>query len=355
MKVLILTGSTGGGHNATAKSLQKLLNNENIENEIYDLFPKNGSFAIGNIYEKAVEYAPEIYRFIYKVSNSDMIKLYTKFQKNISEILYKKINEYKPEVVISTHPIAVPILKRFKRKGFKMDFKYIQVVTDFHPHKIYADNVVDYFITASTYTNILLAESGIKIYKSLNYGIPVDEKYLYTEKKSDLKHEITIMLGSMGISNDMKNIYDFIENNNNLVIHFITGNNKKLYDSLKEKYSKQVMEGKLIVYGFVDNVDEIMKKSDIIITKPGGLSLTECINLKKPMILVSPLPGQEEENLKIIESYGAGVSGINKSLKKIVNKIYKDSKIYDNMMKGVEKISKEYDNKKIIELIKNIL
>lgn len=356
MKVLILTGNTGGGHNSTALNIQDLCEKNGIETKIFDIVVMEEDIqkVLNNsLYDKVIKYVPDLYRLVYKSSNNDLVKLLSRMSRPASNALFEMINEYKPDVIVSAHPISVQLIKRFRRKKYEINTPVVQIVTDFHPHKVYIDSCVDAYITGSDYTNFDIAKYGIPIYKTYSYGIPIKDKFI---SEYEIKHTntILIMLGSMGFASELQNIYELLDKDKDRKYLFVTGSNKSLKEELEKKYEQKILDKKLEVFGFVNNVDELMKQSDLVITKPGGLSLSECINLKKPMILVNPIPGQEEENLKIMEIYGAAVSGVDKNLYELVESIYSNDKNLEIMKEGLRRITYNYSKDKILQLIKTI-
>jgi processive 1,2-diacylglycerol beta-glucosyltransferase len=74
------------------------------------------------------------------------------------------------------------------------------------------------------------------------------------------------------------------------------GTNKKLYNSLKNRK----FQNKVTVHPYADNIDELMEASDVILTKPGGITTAEALAKGLPMLIISPLPGQEAMNTKIL-------------------------------------------------------
>lgn len=351
MKVLILTASAGGGHNAAARTISKLLDTHNIENETYDILNKEAKIN-ENVYFFLVNNIPSLYEFIYKASNNNLSSVVNRFVKLYSNDLFEKINAYKPDIIISTNALTVPMVLRFKRKKWDFDIPIIQIVTDYIAHHLYTlNNIVSAFITGSEYTNFKIAEKGIDINKTFDFGIPIDDKFI-SNNNFEIKKNIMIMLGSFGYDSNIDNILSLIENDNNDIhFDFICGTNNLLKEDLEEKFSEKIKNNKLTVHGYINNVNEIMEKSDLIITKPGGLTITECINSKKPMILINPIPGQEEENIRVMQIYGIGINAVDKNLSEIVNDIYSNPEKLKEMNKGLEKITRNYSKEKIIDLI----
>ncbi len=85
---------------------------------------------------------------------------------------------------------------------------------------------------------------------------------------------------------------------------FVSGKNTLLYIQAKEFVRENKV--KCLVLPFVNNMPELLAIASLVITKPGGITVTECIAMKKRMIFVNPLPGQEERNAEYVESMGLG-------------------------------------------------
>jgi len=109
-----------------------------------------------------------------------------------------------------------------------------------------------------------------------------------------------VITGSFGIG-PIERIADLLQEEAQMLV--VCARNKKLYLRLKAKKYPQ-----LNLFGFVDNIEELMSVSDVIITKPGGLSIAELLVKELPPIFISAIPGQEIENAKKLASYGIGVS-----------------------------------------------
>lgn len=359
MKILILTGSTGGGHNSAAKSLKKMCEENSMEVSVYDITArKDGMRNIPSTsYETVIKYVPQIYKFVYKSSNNRSIRLLNRLVRNSSEALYNAIKRHEPDLIISVHPIAIEMIRRFFRKGYEFNIPYIQVVTDFDAHKIYMNKFVDAYITPSEYTSLTISKRGdIPLSKIFDYGFPIEDRFVDKDKKElKLNNSVMILLGSMGFDNNIDKIYNLLDKDDKRKYYFVCARNEKLKHRLENKYKEKINEGKLEVLGFINNVDEIMKKSDLIITKVGGGSLSECINLRKPMVLINPIPGQEEENIKIMKMYGVGIDAKNNNLFEIIENMYENPEKFEEMLAGIDRITRNYGKENILNLINKVL
>jgi len=103
----------------------------------------------------------------------------------------------------------------------------------------------------------------------------------------------------------------------------VAGRNNRLEAKLKDLSTKN----KLVVYGFVNNMHELMELSDCIISKPGGVSVSEILSREKPLVIFSPLPGQEHENVEFLLNSGAVVTTSDaRRIPALINQIF-DSEI----------------------------
>lgn len=353
MKVLILTASTGGGHNSAAKSLSELLEKEGIQTHIYDITAKKDGIHSkpSTPYETIIKNFPKLFGIAYFITNNPIIKLLKWFISKQTKALYSKVLEVKPDVIVATHPFGIYLVNRYELK-----IPYIQLLTDFHAHAMYVSKNINCFITPSDYTSYSIAKKeGITINKTFAYGIPVKEKFYIQKPEEKLTNTVMIMLGSMGFSSNMNQIYELLEKDTERKFIFITASNKALRKYVVKKFKTKLIEGKLEVLGYINNVEDIMKKSDIVITKPGGASISECLAMKKPMILTNAIPGLEMENAKILSVYGAAINATEGSLVNIVDDLYKNSYKMLNLKQGIENISKTHSNEKIVNLIKDIV
>ncbi|MFA5145053.1 MAG: glycosyltransferase [Candidatus Omnitrophota bacterium] len=212
-----------------------------------------------------------------------------------------------PDVVISTHFLPSEISSNLKRSG-KIKSKLITVITDFSVHTFWISPAVDIFIVASGFTREQLIHEGIPEEKIKESGIPIDPKFLMRYDRSSLcgklgikENEFTILLmtGSFGLG-PLEKIVNALYKDVQILV--VCASNKRLYARLKNRNIKNVK-----VFGFIDNPEELMAVSDIIITKPGGLTISEIVGMELPPMFISAIPGQEVNNVKVLKKYGIGL------------------------------------------------
>lgn len=310
-KILIFSTSTGEGHNQAANSISSTLEKNGYEVIRNDFLVSNSKiltkFFVGG-YEISASVFQKTYGFFYKLTDTFLTN---KILSVICFLLRKKILKYintiQPDIILLTHPFAVNILGSLKRKG--LEIPVISIVTDFKAHSTYIDKDIDAYITASEFTKKDLSKRGISSDKIFPFGIPVKDEFLESNPlirttKNDEYFNILLMSGSMGLKNISYVLKELLNNSHKLRITVICGNNTKLKENLLKEYKHVIKDKKLHILGFSRDVDSLMEYSDLIISKPGGLTITEAINKNLPILIPFAIPGQETQNVEFLTSHG---------------------------------------------------
>jgi processive 1,2-diacylglycerol beta-glucosyltransferase len=185
--------------------------------------------------------------------------------------------------------------------------RLITVVTDFGVHPFWICPNTDDYIVASSLTKEKLIKEGIPAGHIHDFGIPIDEKFLRKYDRQSLgqklgidpaKFTILIMTGSFGIG-PLEEIARKLCRVAQVLV--VCATNRRLYQKLKKKEGLGIK-----AYGFVNNPEELMAVSDVIITKPGGASIVEIVAMELVPVFISAIPGQEEENERVLRRFGVG-------------------------------------------------
>ena len=365
MKILVFSASTGGGHKRAAAALKEYIeaNSENTEVRITD-----GLAAAGKAYNKLVcdgyttlaKVAPNFYGKLYINSDkeSKLNDLCNGVNKHKGKQLLPEIEAFKPDVIISCHAFTSTMLGELRVNGV-INIPVISIITDFAPHYTYiADGIDHYIVSSENMIETFKTRFNIDSSRVHAFGIPTFEKFADIPDKAEIKEKlgldkdlkvILFMAGSWGVS-EVLNIYnDIADKIDNCQFVVITGNNQKLYD----KFDKAKAD-KTILKMFVNNVEDYMHSSDLIITKPGGLTVSESLQCALPMAIYSAYPGQEEENAQFLVESGVAVmlnSNPGETVSALVNR---DSKLRE-MSECCRKICRGNSQKQILELINSIL
>lgn len=358
--VLLLTASTGEGHNQAAESLKDVFVSKGYNTIKFDFLKESDKFLnifISDGYKLLASSYPKLYGNLYKLSN---IKIFNnallKFHfSRVERKLIDLIITTNPDIIVGTHPFAVSVISDLKDRGI-IDIPFISIVTDFKAHYAYIDEHVDAYITGSEYTKQSLLEKNIESNKVFSYGIPIKKDFLtndmnFTKTYSEY-FTILLMGGSMGLKSIGKTLERLTLNSNNLKIIVVCGNNHSLKQRLEDKYMDMCFPNiKIEILGYTKEIPKLMEISDVIITKPGGLTVSEAIVKRLPMILPFAIPGQEQENMEFLVKSGAAIKVDDLSnLNPIVNRLIDDPVVLKKMQKNISKLSKNYSLDNIVLL-----
>ena len=316
MKVLLLTVTTGQGHNQTAQSLCKKLDEEKIENRYLDVFEYiNPAIkeALSYGYLMSAKRFAKIYGKAYGLleqredKERHMLKITTRLMANK---LIDYIAEFSPDVIVCTHVFAALLITAINHK-FQKDIKTIGIITDFTIHPYWEDTSMSYYVTASELLNHQATKKGLAKEKILPIGIPIKPEFAEKcdkQKARELlglsdKKTVLVMSGSMGYGKVEKTIDALCDIPLDFQLVTVCGFNEKL----KKKIDKKSFSKTVINIGFTDKISLYMDAADCIITKPGGLTSSEALAKRLPMIMINPIPGQEDRNAEFLLNNGAAL------------------------------------------------
>ncbi len=370
-KILIGYADYGSGHKSVANYIKDYLENKNeFDIELINISDYGNS--LGNIsiklYNKLCN-KEKLYSLLYDASNTKLISLGNiKFCKKCfdNEKLRNKIKEFKPDIVVSTHFYISYIISYYNSINLTKS-KIMTILTDFTSHKFWTINEkdTDYFIVQNEILKNNLIKNGIEEKKIKAFGIPVNSKtneYLDTKENIIKKYSLSgkpIYLFFAGASAGFDYTFEYftklLKEPIPIDIIYICGKNKEL----KEKAQEYIINNNIknaLVLGFIKDVFNLINVSDVVITKPGGSTLNELIELKTPSILIPGFGGQEEKNEKFMCKRHYSVKVKNpKELYKKVKSFIKYPFIIKSMKNKLNKVNNKEASKQIYELIKKML
>ncbi len=322
MNVLIFTASTGGGHKRAAAAIEAKIHSLSPETNVTVI---DGMKAIGTVYNTTIckgyhimaTKTPTVYGKLYKLTDESVSfsKLLTKSNEMMASDLLEVIEENNPDVIIICHAFITNMVSRLKETG-KLNVKAISLITDYDTHRSYVSPYIDAFVVAEPQmTDKLCQAYGVPESKVYPLGIPTFDRFSVSETKEELCRRerldpniptVLMMAGSFGVTGVLDFYEQLAETKEPLQIIVITGRNIRLFDHLDRKIQELNAKNTKLLY-FVDNVEDYMHIADVIVTKPGGLTVTESIACGLPMAIYSAFPGQEEDNVTFLLNHNAAV------------------------------------------------
>lgn len=368
-KALLFYISRFSGHYHAARSIERALQDlGDVEVKIVNAFDYTNPI-LGKIITKAyievVKKKPEFWGNIY--DNPQVLertrKARERFQKKGLPKIKKLMESFQPDIVYCTQAYPCGIVSGFKKEtGDRTPL--VGVLTDRAPHSYWLFDEVDIYVVPSEETKKVLAGKGIRPDKIRPYGIPIDPKFSKKFSNVNDKDEICrefgvpndrrtvlVMGGNQGLGALEDILASFLKDDTHKYqVLLVTGNNKRLFRKLKRLIAGKD-DGRFKLYPYVDNIDELMEISDLIITKAGGITTSEALAKGLPMFIVDPIPGQERMNSDYLVSEGAAMEIDNVAdIVSITDSLFKSEDMFSKMKHNAERLSKSDSSMRIAEL-----
>ena len=319
MKALILYTNTGAGHHSASKAICEALKSidvKTIEIDTLSFAGKTTSKKIENSYVNIVRKAPNFFGLLYKagtkISNPKIKSIIYILNTLYANKIYTLIKNEKPDLIICTHIFCAQTISYLYRK-YSFNSLTATIVTDYTCAPFWEETNLDYyFIPHKDLTDEFIGK-GINANKILPFGLPINTKFNYHNNKVDSKKElnlnpnlnhILIMGGSMGAGDIFNTTLSLSKELNNTQFSVICGNNIELFNRFKNRS----LSTNINVLSFATNIDKLMDSSDILITKPGGLTTTEAMTKNLPVILINPIPGVESKNCNFFINHNMAIA-----------------------------------------------
>lgn len=368
-RVLLLSEGFGAGHTqaayALSSSLRKLA--PNVQTRVLEL----GSFLnprvaplILTAYKKTVSSQPRLvsmmYRSNYKkpLNRLTTLALHKLFYTHTKQI----IDQLHPDVIVCTHPIPSAVISRMKRHGLTVPL--CTVITDYDAHGTWISDEVNRYLVSTHQVKAILLERGVGQSKIEITGIPVHPNFWERHSKQEIRDHfglksmptILIMGGGWGLMKDEAVNNYLIEHKEHFQLIFCFGSNTKSMEKMSQDPRFNHPNIKLL--GFTKEIDKLMEISDLLITKPGGMTCSEGLAKAIPMLFHKPLPGQEEENLQYFSAQGWGtpihsLEDIRMWVDRLTHHYDEVSATRDDMLADIERYHPEQSAKAIVELLES--
>ena len=367
IKVLILYVDAGHGHRKVAEAVEKELRSRNLPNfriEIADALERTNwlfQSSYPQIYFHLVRWVPWLWGFFFYFLNFPEIYFFISplrsFWNRLQSVkLRRYLKSEQFDFILFTHFFPAEVCATAKKNG-ELNAQLITIVTDVIPHKVWQNSGMDSYWVMAEESAETLIKGGVSRQQIYSKGIPVSSEFLQKNNSVLLKEKLglkqdrlTILFtsGSFGIGPTEAVLDSFQKLNNQIQALVICGRNHVLFESLNRKrYPFPV-----ILFGFVNNMHEMMSASDLLIAKSGGATMCESLVKTIPMVIMSPIPGQESYNAKWLLSHQAAFQITNPGeVKEIVSRILSQPNMLESMHKAIERIAKPHATRDIVDFI----
>ena len=315
-RILLLSEGFGSGHTQAAHALAVAI--RHMSKQVVTRVIELGSFQhptmapfIYNVYRKALTTTPELYGRLYRRKREVPLGKVSKMA--LHRLFYSKtssiIRQLRPDIVVCTHPFPALVVSRLKQSGLQVPL--CGVITDYDAHASWVDEQIDQYLVSTPGVKDGLILKGIPGDRIHVTGIPVHPKFWTTHNLDDVRSQfglqpiptVLIMGGGWGLE-DEEVMEATVEWRDKLQLLYCLGNNDKA--RLRYEADERFCHPNVKLLGYTKDVDKLMEVSDLLLTKPGGMTCTEGMAKGIPMLFYKPIPGQEEENCDYFISNGIG-------------------------------------------------
>ncbi|MBI4395782.1 MAG: glycosyltransferase [Elusimicrobia bacterium] len=305
------------GHQKAAEAVMNALRqmNHRVEGHGIDsisyVYPVVGRM-ISRLYLNILKHTPQVWDYLY---DNPTVEGATRDIRDLLHVLnvgkiYKILKRYRPRCLICTQAVPASILAALKQRG-KMKIPLVCILTDYGVHNYWLSNHVDLYAVPTEDIKRIMLRRGIRESRILVTGIPVDPYFAVKGEKRLERMRIgfhpdvptlLVMGGSRGLG-PMDEVVSALQHlTKDVQVIVVCGNNRKLLKDLNAKFAS---DRSVRIFGHTRNVSRLMDAADILISKPGGLTSAESLAKGLPLVMIRPIPGQEERNARFLMKHGA--------------------------------------------------
>ncbi len=334
LRILVFSAAFGNGHFRAAEAViegirlkEPLV--EIIHLDFGDFLSKRLNTVAKSLYMEMIKHTPRLWgRFYDKTARLQPKSVIQRFLNQLGRSGFiNYIQAFEPDLIVCTYPTVSSVLAQLRLESI-LHVPVITVITDYAVHSLWVHPEVDRYMVACEEVKASLVSWGIETQRIRVTGIPVSPKFDRDMNRGEIISKLGLnpdlptflVMGGVYEGEIVKRIgKQLAESLIPVQSIIVCGKNEKLYHNLEEVC---VRARNLIVrFGYVHNVEELMEVSDLIITKAGGLTVSEALTKHLPLVIFKPIPGQEVENAQFVQRMGAGqVAGTEEELAQLLNR-----------------------------------
>ena len=319
-KIMILTASIGSGHIKAAEAVAEELQRQQPAVQIItvDFMARSTSFwhwLMKKIYLEMLNFVPNLYDVFYKFSSYEMgascgKSMFAYFMLPVFRRLQRK---YQPDYIICTHPFPAETVSLWKEREHS-ELPLSVVMTDYSLHQMWLCSGVNHYFMATEAMARGMVQQDFAQETLHSTGIPIGREVQSLPERAELRRQlgvaserkvIMLMGGGLGLGGIEKNLQELEKVASPLTLLVITGRNEQLMQRVQD--FAETSHHDMRVWGYTNEVKKLMGAADLLITKPGALTISEAFALGTPMLLHDPIPGPETENAVYATKHGAAI------------------------------------------------
>ena len=316
-----------------------------------------------NGYIGMVKMLPALYAYIYdQAERATSVSGFKSWLHHYTAVnLRNLVEKAAPDVVVCTHAFPCGVMAEFKRQ-YPDAPPVVGVVTDFVVHPFWIHRNIDAYAVATSAMRQALLSRGVAADRITVTGIPIDARFGIPASRRSLrrtlgiepdKTTVLLMGGGLGIGPLEKAMIAIDRLQHVVQTVVVVGKNAALERRLRD--TARELRRRPYVVGFVANVFDYMRAADLLVSKPGGMTSSEALAAQLPLIMLRPLPGQEERNTRYLEDRGVGIRvESSKELAQALNRLLGAPLMLDRMRKAAGELAKPHAAAAVASIIDSL-
>jgi len=368
--VLVLSASYGGGHQRVAEVLEATWRRSlpQVQVEVVDFFERFVNPAVNRLtrtlYVRSVRHAPRLWgAFYYATGNIPPDSAAQRLINRLGKArLLAHLREHGPHLVVSVHPTPAGSLSELKGEG-KASQPSAVVLTDYAVHSQWIHPHVDLYCVASEEVRAGLVDLGVPAQRIRVTGIPVDPAFAEPLDRREVARRlgleparttVLVMAGAYAMLGGILEVHRVLLTLPHRVqAVFVCGRDQALVERLRQRSRRRP---DFHVHGFVSNVHEWMAAADLLVTKAGGITVSEALVRELPMVIYRPIPGQEEWNTRMLVTAGAAhVARGPEELARVLERLLADPAALESMRAAARRVRRPNAAREAAEAILQLL
>lgn len=320
--IVVLTASAGAGHLIAAEALAHELRAQvpGITVEVLDVL------SISNVvfrrlyaggYLGLVRHAPAAMGWLYDAMDrpngyiQNSVRIWIQNFNKLPTV--RCVLQRRPRLILNTHYLPAEIVGQMRRAG-QFECPQVTITTDYETHRIWVQQPTERYYTATEDGKAYLVTAGVRPEQVLVTGIPVRPGFDVELGVSAARQHcgldagrpvVLLLCGGFGVGPIGELLHELMHMPTDAQVVVIAGRNEALRTRLAEQ--AQAGPPRVRVVGFTDQMHAWMQAADVVVTKPGGLTVAEALACGLPLVIVNPIPGQETRNSDYLLEHGAAI------------------------------------------------
>ncbi len=327
LKILVLHASAGAGHTQCALAITEALRAADPECQVqlrdtlqFSTKMFHRAYVVG--YNNMVRRAPGLWGFLwYRSADTRLNRRTSSARLALDRLSVRSLKSYlvreRPDAVVTTHFLPLALLASLRtRDPGQHPWSLHCVITDFTAHPWWVFPGVSRYFVSSENVRAELADQGVTESRVSVTGIPVGLRFAHRGDQGEARARLglgagptaLVMGGGIGMGRMAEVVQGILDVSAQFQVIVVCGKNARLRRALQRRYQDgSLAPGRVAIRGFVKDVDRLMDAADLVVGKAGGLTSSESLAKGLPMLVLDPIPGQEDRNSNYLVSQGAAI------------------------------------------------